>query len=90
MCNNFKQITSQGFLFDVFNVHRIPHDYRFIDVMGLNFFNDDFSIKSTFLKVKGRYNHQNKFAYVIIFVNFINVNFFKDKMLINTTFSKQT
>jgi hypothetical protein len=34
-----------------FNVHRIRYDYRFIDIMVLNFFNDKFSIKSTFLKV---------------------------------------
>ncbi len=72
--------------FYVFNVHRIPHDYRFIDIMGQNFFNDKFSIKSTFLKVKGRYIHQNRFAYVIIFANFNDVNFLKDKMLINTIF----
>ncbi len=36
-----------------FNVHRIRYDYRFIDVMGQNFFNNKFSIKSTFLKVRG-------------------------------------
>jgi hypothetical protein len=47
----FKHITSQGFLCDVFNVNRIPTDYRFIDSMGLNFFNTKFSLKSTFVKV---------------------------------------
>ena len=47
------QITFQGFLCDGFNVHRIRYDYRFIVIMGLNFFNDKFSIKSTFLKVTG-------------------------------------
>jgi hypothetical protein len=40
--NNFKQITFQGFLCDVFNVHGIPYDYRFIDIMGLNFLTINF------------------------------------------------
>ncbi len=54
--NNFKQISSQGFLCDLFNVHRIRYDYRFIEIISLNFFNNKFSIKSTFLKVKGALN----------------------------------
>ncbi len=66
------KISSHRFLCDVFNVHRIRYDYYFIDIMGLNFFNDKFSIKSTFLKVN-------------IFANFIDVNFFIDKLLINST-----
>jgi hypothetical protein len=55
----------KDFLCDVFNVHRIPYDYCFIDIMGLNFFSDRFSIKSMFLKVKRRYIHQNRFALLI-------------------------
>ncbi len=43
--------------------------------MGLNIFNDRFSIKSMFLKVKGRYIHRNRFAYVYIFANFITCTF---------------
>ncbi len=46
--NNFKQITFQGYLCDAFNVHRIGYDYRFIEIIGVNFFNDKFSIKSTY------------------------------------------
>ncbi len=52
-CNNFKQITSQGFLCNVFNVHRIPYDYCFIDIMGLIFFNDKFFDKINVFKSKG-------------------------------------
>ncbi len=44
--SNFKQFSSHGFFCDVYNVHRIPYDYRFIDIMGLNFFNDKLSINS--------------------------------------------
>ncbi len=43
--------------------------------MGLNFFNDKFLIKSTFLKVKGRYIHRNRFAFAYIFANFITCTF---------------
>ncbi len=28
-----KQLSSHGFLCDIFNVHRIFYDYRFIDIM---------------------------------------------------------
>ncbi len=52
--------------------------------MGLNFFSDKFSIKSTFLKEKGRYIHQNRFAYVNIFTTFIACTFFIDKLSLNT------
>ncbi len=54
-----------------FNVYRIRYDYRFINIMSLNFFNDKFSKKS---KVKGRYIHQNRFAYVNIFATFNRFN----------------
>ncbi len=37
-----KQISSHGFLCDVFNIHRIPYDYHFIDFMGLNFLTINF------------------------------------------------
>ncbi len=57
----------------------------FIDIMGLNFLNDKFLIKSSFLKVKGRYIHQNRFAYVNIFDTFIACTFFIDKLSINST-----
>jgi hypothetical protein len=50
--------------------------------MGLNFFKDKFSIKSKFLKVKGRYIHQNRFAYVNIFATFIVLI---DKISVNST-----
>jgi hypothetical protein len=53
--------------------------------MGLNFFNDKFSIKSTFLKVKGRYIHQYRFAYFNIFATFIACTFFIGKLSINST-----
>ncbi len=53
--------------------------------MGLNFFNDKFSIKSTFLKVTGRYIHQKRFTFVNIFATFIGCTFFVDKLLMNTT-----
>jgi hypothetical protein len=43
--------------------------------MGLNFFNGKFSIKSMFLKIKGRYIHRNRFAHVYIFANFITCTF---------------
>jgi hypothetical protein len=66
-----------------FNVHRIRYDYRFIDIMGLNFFNAKFSIKSMFLKVKACYIHQYRFAYVNIFVTFVPCAFFIDKISIN-------
>jgi hypothetical protein len=32
----------QGFLCDAFNVHKIRYDYRFIDIMGLNFLTINF------------------------------------------------
>ncbi len=48
------------------------------------FFFSKFSIKSTFLKVKGRFIHQNRFAYVNIFATFIACTFFTDKFLINS------
>ena len=51
-------------------------------IMGLNFFNDKFSIKSTFLKVKGCYIHYYRFAYVNIFAHFIDADFFIDKLSI--------
>ena len=45
-----KQILSHGFLCDIFNVHRIRYDYRFIDIMGLNFLTINFrQIQRTFL-----------------------------------------
>jgi hypothetical protein len=53
-----KSLSQDFYLCDVFNVHRIRYDYRFINFMGLNFFNNKFSIKLMFLKVKGRYIHQ--------------------------------
>ncbi len=53
--------------------------------MGLNFFKDKFSIKSKFLKVKGRYIHQNRFAYVNIFATFITFNALINKISINST-----
>jgi hypothetical protein len=37
-----KQISSHRFLCDVFNVHRIPYDYPFIDIMSLNFLTINF------------------------------------------------
>ncbi len=42
----------KDFYVDGFNVHRIRYNYRFFDIIGLNFFNDKFLIKSTFLKVE--------------------------------------
>jgi hypothetical protein len=48
--------------------------------MGLNFFNNKFLIKSTFLKVTGLYIYRNRFAYINIFTNFIDVYFFIDKL----------
>jgi hypothetical protein len=48
--------------------------------MYLNIFDDKFLIKSTFLKGKGRYIHQNTFAYVNIFAAFIACTFFIDKL----------
>jgi hypothetical protein len=48
--------------------------------MGLNLFNNKFSIKSTFFKVTGPYIYRNRFAYVNIFANFIDVYFFIDKL----------
>jgi hypothetical protein len=51
-----------------------------IDIMGLNFFNNKFLIKSTFFKVTGCYIYRNRFAYVNIFANFIDVYFFIDKL----------
>ncbi len=51
-------------------------------IMGLNFFNGKFSIKSTFLEVKGRYIHHYIFPYVNIFAHFIDANFFIDKLSI--------
>jgi len=49
---------------------------------GLHFFRNKFSIKSMVLKVKGRYIHQNRFAYVNIFASFIACTFFIDKLSI--------
>jgi hypothetical protein len=40
-------LTSEGFLSNGFNVHRICYDYRFTDIIGLNSFNDKLSINST-------------------------------------------
>ncbi len=53
--------------------------------MGLNFFKDIFSIKSKFLKVKGHYIHQNRFAHVNIFATFIAFIAFFYKFSINST-----
>jgi len=60
---------------DVFNVHRIPHVYRFINIMCLNFSINKFSIKAMLSKVKGRYFHQSKYVSVIIYADFIALTF---------------
>ncbi len=49
--------------------------------MGLN---GKYSVKSTFLKLKGRYIHHSRFAYVNIFATFIACTFFIEKFLINS------
>jgi hypothetical protein len=53
--------------------------------MGLNFFNNKFLIKSTFLKVQGHYNHHNRFTYVNIFATFVAFIVLIDKLMINST-----
>jgi hypothetical protein len=40
--NDLKQISSQEFSCDVYTVHRIRYNYRFIDIMGLNFLTINF------------------------------------------------
>ncbi len=73
--SNFKQITFQGFLCNAFNFHRIRYDYRFIDIMGLNLFNDKFSIKLTFLKVTRYVFNVHIIPYDYRFIDIMGLNF---------------
>ncbi len=54
-----KQPSSHGFLCDIFNVHRIFYDYRFIDIMGLTFLMINFQkFQRTFLEKKIIFFHE--------------------------------